>query len=179
MTLRPRHLVILCGVLPTVLTAALCVYRPSFLAKFEHSVYDTLMRAARIHPRGDRIVIVDIDERSLAAIGQWPWRRDVIGQLISRLRELGSTTIALDIVFAESDRYQGFGAESGGNTDEALADALRIGRVVVGYALTFDGAPGRASACVQHPIGLAIIRPRGQHTDDPFFRASGAVCSLP
>jgi hypothetical protein len=59
-----------------------------------------------------------------------------------------------------------------------LADTLRAGRVVLGYAVTFDGAPDGRGSCVQHPIGLAIVRRGADQSDDPFFRASGAVCSL-
>ena len=174
MTVRGRHLVILCGLIPTLLTALLCLFRPPFLANLEYGAYDMLMRAAATHPRGDRVVIVDVDEQSLSAIGQWPWRRDVVGQLIARLRDLGASTVALDIVFAESDR-----SEAPGDPDAALAEILRAGRVVLGYALTFDGAPGLGTACVQHPLGLAIVRRSDDQEDPPFFQASGAVCSLP
>jgi HD-GYP domain-containing protein (c-di-GMP phosphodiesterase class II) len=172
MTARSRHLVILCGLIPTVVAAGLCLARPSFLTNLEYGVYDMVMRSARIHPPGDRVVIVDIDEHSLSAVGQWPWRRDVVGQLISRLRESGAATVALDIVFAETDRAEG-------NPDATLAETLQAGRVILGYALTFDGTPGLGTACVQHPLGLAIVRRAGEDDEAPFFRASGAVCSLP
>jgi CHASE2 domain-containing sensor protein len=172
---RPRRLVLLYGLVPTLITAALSLYRPSFLANLEYGTYDVMMRAARPRPPGGHIVIVDVDERSLSAFGQWPWRRDLIGELITRMRDLGASTIALDMVFAEPDR-------SGGNrvaTDEALAETLRAGRVVLGYAMTFEGPSSESSACVQHPIGLAVIRRGEEPAEDPFFQATGAICSLP
>jgi adenylate cyclase len=175
MTLRPRRLVLLCGLLPTLVVAVLSLYRPSFLANLEYSAYDWLLRTAPMRPPGGRIVIVDVDERSLSAIGQWPWRRDLIGKLIARMQALGASTIALDIVFAESDRYDAPGIAS----DQALADTLKTGGVVLGYAMTFDGAPNQSSACVQHPLGIALIRRGDERTDDPFFQATGAICSLP
>ena len=107
----------------------------------ENSVYDRLLRAVPARPPSDRIVIVDVDERSLAAVGQWPWRRDVIGELITRLREMGAAVIALDIVFAEAGSLRGQRRQT---PDEALADTLRGGRVVLGYAMTFDGSPHAA-----------------------------------
>jgi adenylate cyclase len=174
---RPRQLACLAGLVPTIVVAALTVYRPPYLANLESSVYDTVLRAAQLHRPDSRIVIVDIDERSLSAIGQWPWRRDVIGALIARLRDLGASTVALDIVFAESDRYEGAGA--GTSTDAALAETLRAGRVVLGYALTFDDTRNGPSKCAQHPLALAIIRPSDEQGHDPFFRATGAICSLP
>jgi HD-GYP domain-containing protein (c-di-GMP phosphodiesterase class II) len=118
---------------------------------------------------------VDVDERSLSAIGQWPWPRDLIGKLVDRMRDLGASTIALDILFAEPDRYNGIGISG----DEALADTLRAGGVALGYALTFGASSDRSSACVQHPLGIALIRRGEERAEEPFFQATGAVCSLP
>jgi adenylate cyclase len=48
--------------------------------------------------------IVDIDEASLAKIGQWPWSRTVMRDLVDKLGEAGAAVVAFDIQFAESDR---------------------------------------------------------------------------
>jgi adenylate cyclase len=173
MKMRSRRLVVLSGLVPTLAIAMLSLRRPSFLADLEYSVYDVLVRSAPARPPDARIVIVDVDEHSLSAIGQWPWRRDVVGDLVAKLRGLGASTIALDIVFAEPDRYEGTAV----TPDISLANALRPGRVVLGYALTFDRVSPRSNACVQHPLGLAIVR-QGDDIDEPFFRATGAVCNL-
>jgi CHASE2 domain-containing sensor protein len=175
MTIRPRALVGLAGLVPTLIVALLSVYRPASLVDLERSVYDTLVRATRLQPPDGRIVIVDVDERSLSAVGQWPWRRDIVGNLIDRLREMGARTVALDMIFAESDRYE----TPGFSSDAALATALQAGGVIVGYALTFDSAGKGLNACVQHPLGLAIIRRGDEDAEGPFFRATGAICSLP
>jgi HD-GYP domain-containing protein (c-di-GMP phosphodiesterase class II) len=175
MRLRPRRRVLLCGLATTLVIAILWLYRPVFLANFEYGAYDTLLRAARTRPPSGQIVIVDVDERSLAAIGQWPWRRDRIGTLIARMRELGASTIALDIILSEADRYDGTGVPP----DEGLADTLRAGGVVLGYALTFDRRSGPSTPCVQHPLPLAVIQSEADQMDDPFFQATGAICSLP
>jgi adenylate cyclase len=175
MTFRPRVFVPLCGLAPALVIAAICLYRPPVLAHLEYRVYDRVVRSAPPRPPGGRIVIVDVDERSLSAIGQWPWRREVIGRLIARLRDLGASVVAVDVIFAEPERADG--VESGG--DGALADALRAGRVVLGYGMTFDGIPDGSSTCAQHPLGLAIVRRGSETADDPFFRATGAVCNLP
>ena len=56
-------------------------------------------------PKTDAPVrIVDIDEDSLKAIGQWPWPRDVLAKLTSRLGELGAAAIGFDVLFPEPDR---------------------------------------------------------------------------
>src|SRR5690606_3653458 len=48
--------------------------------------------------------IVDIDETSLARIGQWPWPRTVIADLLDRLGQAGAAVVAFDVQFAEADR---------------------------------------------------------------------------
>jgi CHASE2 domain-containing sensor protein len=174
MKFGPGRLVTLCGLIPTLVVAVLSLYRPAFLSNWEYGTYDMLLRATPTRPPGGQIVIVDIDDRSLTTIGQWPWRRDVIGQLIARLRELGAATVALDIIFAEPDRFDGVGA----SPDAALADTLRAGGVVVGYAMTFDGGHAAPHPCEFNALGLAITR-RDDSTEQPFFNATGAVCNLP
>ena len=172
MTFGPGRLVVLCGLVPTLVAAVLSLYRPAFLRNWEYGAYDTVLRATPTRPPDGRIVIVDIDDRSLTTVGQWPWRRDVVGQLVSRLRDLGAATVALDIIFAEPDRFEG----TGRSPDEILADTLREGRVVLGYAMTFDGHSGQAP-CVLHPLGLAIMR-RDDSVEEPFFHSTGSICNL-
>jgi adenylate cyclase len=171
---RPRRLILLCALLPTVVVAVLSLYRPSLFLGLEYDVYDRLVRWVPMRPTSDRIVIIDVDERSLAEVGQWPWRRDVLGTLVARLRDMGAAVVALDIVFAEPDRFDGGGV----TPDAALAETLRGGRVVLGYAMTFDGTHHMARTCVQHPVGLAVVQPPDEQVGEPFFHATGAVCNL-
>jgi adenylate cyclase len=174
MRFGPGRLVVLCGLVPTIVAALLSLFRPAFLANWQYGTYDAILRATPVKPPSGRIVIVDIDDRSLTSIGQWPWRRDVVGQLVARLRSLGAATVALDIIFAEPDRFAG----TGPTPDESFADTLREGRVVLGYAMTFDAGRDPSPACFAHPLSLAIMR-RDDSSEDPFFQATGAICNLP
>ena len=96
-----RRFVLLCGLAPALITVALVIFRPDFVADVDCRAYDTLLRSIPTKPPDGRVAIVDIDDLSLSTIGQWPWRRDRIAQLIARLREQGAAVIALDVVFAE------------------------------------------------------------------------------
>jgi adenylate cyclase len=174
MTWRSGRLVVLFGLLPTIATALLSLYRPAFLRNWESSAYDTVLRRTVTRPPAGHIVIVDIDDRSLSAVGQWPWRRDVIGELVERLRGLGAATIALDIVFAEPERSAG----AGPSPDAALAETLKRGAILLGYAMTFDGAPGASGDCALKPLGLAVVR-HDDSDDEPYFRPTGSICNLP
>jgi adenylate cyclase len=61
----------------------------------------------RLWPRSSdpaRVAIVDIDERSLAQYGQWPWPRTQVAKLVRRIAEGHPRVLGIDIVFAERDR---------------------------------------------------------------------------
>jgi len=181
------HLIFLSGLVPVLLVAAITLYRPALVASLDAAVYDGLMRAIPARPPDGRVVIIDVDERSLVEVGQWPWRRDLVGRLITRLREMGASMIAVDIIFAEPDRYERLSSDSAdagwsgapSPSDAALAEVLRAGGVVLGYAMTFDGPSAEPSACVLHPIGVATLEPPGDSGHAPLFRSTGAVCNLP
>ena len=95
------------------------------------------------------VVIVDIDEASLKAIGQWPWPRTTIADLVTQITQLGAVAIGFDIIFPEPDSmspaiaersFRGIDAETRAkldslpSNDEALAEAIRRSRVVIGQA---------------------------------------------
>jgi CHASE2 domain-containing sensor protein len=173
MAARPR-LLLMAGAVPVLLAVGAAFLRPALLAGLERTTYDRVVRWARTGPPGGGVAIVSIDERSLSAIGQWPWRRDVIGALVTRLREMHAAAVALDIVFAEPDRQDG-----AGGTDAAFAGALREGRAVLGYALTFDDRPAAPGGCVLHPLNAVVAQASADREASPFLAATGAICSLP
>lgn len=76
-------------------------------------------------PEGLPIRIIDIDEDSLAAMGQWPWPRSMLATMTDRLTELGAASIAFDVLFSEPDRLSpdNFLA-NGDDYDAVFAEAL-------------------------------------------------------
>ena len=92
------------------------------------------------------VAIVEIDERAIAQYGQWPWKRDVIADIIGRLREAGAGVIVLPILFSEEDRLGG---------DEALLSQLMNNGVVVaqvGTTQTNRNAVPRGVAKIGDPM---------------------------
>jgi len=173
-----RRLVLLCGVGPALVTVALAIFNPSLFAHLDRRVYDGLLRALPRPQAASPVAVVDIDERSLAAIGQWPWSREVIARLVTRLRETGARVIAFDVVFPETDRFDAADPLRQANTDTAFADAMRRARVMIGYAFTFN-APHPSTDCGLHPLALPVLQSDESNLDVPAFRATGAVCTLP
>ena len=74
------------------------------------------------------IGIVTIDEAALEKFGQWPWKRDVLADIIWQLRESGAGIIILPILFSEYDRLAG---------DQALLEALAGNGIVIGQNGSF------------------------------------------
>ncbi|HEX5232859.1 MAG TPA: CHASE2 domain-containing protein [Bradyrhizobium sp.] len=127
--------------------AALRVADPAPIDELRVRVFDTFQV---IEPRvktARPVTIVDIDEKSLAKLGQWPWPRTRLADLVTNLTTLGAAVIAFDIVFAEPDRLNpGTAAETMRylddftrsklrelpSNDQIFSDAIRRSRVVLG-----------------------------------------------
>jgi len=86
------------------------IYNIGLITRLDNIIYDT--RLALTMPGGvdPRVVILDIDERSLdkKALGRWPWRRDKLAALLTKLFDkYGVVIIGFDVVFAEPDESSG------------------------------------------------------------------------
>src|SRR5215210_107278 len=78
---------------------------PKLFDRFSLFAFD-LYQSTRPRQTPDEmpVLIVDIDEQSLKEIGQWPWPRTVLAQLVDKLNEAGAAVIAFDVLFTEPDR---------------------------------------------------------------------------
>lgn len=78
------------------------------LHRLDEITYDARLRATMPETLDERIVIVDIDEKSLAEAGRWPWGRHRIAALVDELlvRQQASL-IGFDVVFGEADESSG------------------------------------------------------------------------
>ena len=118
------------------------------------------------------VVIVDIDEASLKEIGQWPWPRTVVADLVTRLTALGAAAIGFDAVFPEPDRLSpNLLASTLHDLDDAtrerlrnlpsndaiLADAIRKSRVVLGESVSDKASAGPAVEA----SGYGVITTKG------------------
>lgn len=116
--------------------------------RLEWLTYDLRVQSSLSYEKDPSIVIIDLDERSLAEVGQWPWPRETVAQLISQLfKEEGVALLGLDIVFAEPEgnqlalQWEQLRAEFAGLPDEpplpkgdhALAAVIASFPVVTGY----------------------------------------------
>ena len=155
-----------------------------FWQPFEHKIKD-LMLESRGELRGDaNIVIIDIDEKSLKALGQWPWSRDKIATILDNLRDLGVALIGLDVVFAEADNSSphkvlatlGLPHKDVPNYDAIFAQIIAETPTVVGYvfALMPDSIAPEG-----HPKSAAIIIEQNRPTHSSLIKPYRAILNIP
>jgi adenylate cyclase len=127
--------------------AALRVADPAPIEEFRVRTFDTFQVLEPRVKTARPVRIVNIDEKSLAKFGQWPWPRTVVADLVNNLTQLGPAAIGFDVMFAEPDRLNpAVAAETLRNldedtraklralpsNDEILAGAMRQSRVALG-----------------------------------------------
>jgi adenylate cyclase len=189
MRMGPRLLYAL--ILGAVIAGALAlrIWDPSPVARLRALVFDTYQEISPRQFDPDLpLRIVDIDEESLKRIGQWPWPRTILAELVRKLSDDGAAAIGFDIVFPEPDRLSPANAlrfwpqsealaglraevEKLPSNDQVLAEAIGKGPVVLGFIAT-----PQAGSIPQSKAGFA------QTGDDPSLFApaySGAAVSLP
>ncbi len=112
-------------------------------SRVDDALYDRLLQLGS-RPPPDDIVLVAIDQESIARLGRWPWSRHVHAQLVERLTRFGVDAIGFNVLFAEPESQDA-------SADQHFADALLAnGRTVlaIGYEADRSGTARALS-----PIG--------------------------
>lgn len=124
------------------------------LTRIEWQLYDTRMALTMPAGLDTRIAIVDIDERSLAELGRWPWSRDKLAKLVDRLFEQYQVAVlGFDIVFAEPDQSSGLAVlRQLANSD--LAKDTEFNKLLPSLALRLDYDQLFASSLKSRPTVL-------------------------
>ena len=92
------------GIVILIVLVLIKIQDSNFVMKVENVLYDAYQGLFIEQSNYDEVVIVDIDEKSIGEVGQFPWRRDVFAKLIKRLDQYGASVIAFDIFFSEEDK---------------------------------------------------------------------------
>ena len=114
----------------------------SVLQRLDDIIYDARLTATMPRSLDDRIVIIDIDEKSLAEVGRWPWSRNKVATLVDNLFDEQAALIAFDIVFAEPDDSSGLGqlnelARTEFKDQPAFAERVRLIQPTLDYDAVF------------------------------------------
>jgi adenylate cyclase len=153
---------------------ACTIYSINVFQRLDDIIYDARLVATMPKTLDDRIVILDLDEQSLAEVGRWPWGRNKMTALINELFDRQQIALlGFDIVFAEADDSSGLKRlqqladnelrDQAGFTDKlrqiqgdldydaGFAKAIANRPVVMGYYLTSD-RDGRTSGLLPAPV---------------------------
>jgi adenylate cyclase len=198
-----RGLLVLTGFCFTLAMAVLFVFQPFFLRLIDLKVYDTMFRSTYSDQISEDVVIVDLDEESLAEFGQWPWPRYRVALLLEKIRRAGPLSIGLDMVFAEEDRtspriirgqlekelgvfidFTGLpvGLE---DNDAILAGILEKGPFALGYYFdpetSASGFAGNMSdSATLDSLQMAVLGGKNaQPLDRALFKASRIINNIP
>ena len=178
----PRVAISLIPVLFALLHAT-GVLELGLLHRLDHLIYDARLRASMPRTLDERIVIVDIDEKSLAEVGRWPWPRDRMANLAHEIFARQEALVAgFDVVFSEPDDSSGLKRlrqlsredlrdepgfveklrqlEHRLDHDALFAQALQGRPVVLGFYFTSD-REGGSSGVLPEPVG--VMNPTQRH----------------
>jgi adenylate cyclase len=167
--------VLLLAVLLAALAHATGVFPLRFVTEIDLSVADSRLRLFMPRTRDPRIVIVDVDEKSLAEIGRWPWGRDRMAAITDELfANQRAAVVGFDMLFAEPDASSGLPAlerlahdspviaaavaplRATLDFDARFAASLADRRAVLGYYLT-NARDARKSGVLPAPVFDAAL----------------------
>ena len=132
------------------------IWDPVPVAALRLQSFDLYQRIAPRESNALPVVIIDIDDQSLAEVGQWPWPRNLVTQLVAQLFRNGAVVVGFNVIFAEPDRLspkkladelQGLNDQTRAlsrrlpDNDAGFVDAIKRSRVVL------------AQGAVSRPIG--------------------------
>jgi adenylate cyclase len=155
---KSRIYSIVLGLAVVACIAALRWWDPFTVRTIRETAFDQFQRLSPREYIEAPVRIVDIDEDSLKAYGQWPWPRTRLAELVERLSALGASAIVFDVLFAEPDRLspaeivkdptiRDFLQRTGGmaagmalpDSDALFAETVKDKPVVFGFAIAAQG----------------------------------------
>ncbi len=184
------RIVVFVALLATLLYHGLW-WESSLLPDADHKIFDRLNEARGAAAPSFSTVIVEIDEKSLAELGQWPWPRVVMAELLTKISAMNPSATAVDVAMPEADRtslasvetfYRDFFAldvsvsglpEALRDNDRLLAETLRGRNVTLPFF--FDPSGGSAQGCFL-PAASRIPLAR---MPKELYAGSRGVCNLP
>jgi adenylate cyclase len=141
----------------------LYIQKPTIMENINNTLIDSAFKFRGEAEADKRIIIVDVDERSLESLGQWPWSRHKVAKILENLTKADVGIIGLDMVFAESDRSSprtiaadiNIEAENLVDYDEFLAQTLQNTPTITGFVFNFedklkDEAPSSNAIFIEH-----------------------------
>ncbi|MDA8164002.1 MAG: adenylate/guanylate cyclase domain-containing protein [Desulfobacteraceae bacterium] len=189
-----------------VLAAALVYHsfgsrKPDLLASLDNRVTDTMFQVRGPEATTGQVVIVDLDEKSLKKVGQWPWPRNVVARLVRNIQAAGAKVVGFDIVFAEEDRTSPkryldeiapilqtvspdglarLREDPALDHDQLLGQAVAAAPAVLGYTFQTENDGLKDPSAVPFPsCTIQVDPPTAGYAGLALFRAYRAITNIP
>jgi CHASE2 domain-containing sensor protein/signal transduction histidine kinase len=125
-------------ILVALVALAMLLGAQNGLGRLDQTIYDQFLATSQ-RPARDDIIIVAIDDYSLAQLGRWPWQRSLHAQLLDRIAAARPRAIGLDVILTEAEQPRPDGRRPG---DDALREALLRNRLTVLPLVTANSGAG-------------------------------------
>ncbi len=184
------------GILLTIILSLTGIFKPTFLEFLDYKAFDALSAPSPDAEISSIPIIIDIDEKSLKAHGQWPWPRYKVAMLLNRLQAMGVRAVGIDIMFPEKDRTvidpssedmpEDLRADIGIETirefarhgDRLFAEAVSKTSAVLGFQFQFESSPEDMS-CLLRPVTMHVLQSGGVgQSHEDIIEAASIVCNL-
>ena len=159
---------------------------PKFFSIFENRINDIMFLARGEKKVDNNIVIINIDEKSLKELGQWPWSRNIVAKILQNLSDYYHISmIGLDIVFAEYDNSSpkrvlkklGLKYKNAPDYDEILAKTIAQTPTIVGYV--FSLSKDNFHYKKRYPKNSAIIIEKNRPKTSYLIKPYRAILNIP
>ena len=175
---------LLVGFAIALLTSMAYLFMPGKFQALDNQFRDQMFLVrGTLEPSKD-LVIVDIDEKSLKQLGQWPWKRKDFAKVLHNLSDAGAGIIGLDIVFAEYDNSNptkvlkelGYDTKGIEDYDLMLAQAIATTPTILGYVFVMEDDSIESEGAPSIP---AIFIERNRPDKNYIFEAHRAILNVP
>ncbi len=130
------------GLVTLILVLAAFALNPFWIERIELQVLDSVQSTQPwAIDKPSQVTVVDVDEESIAKLGQWPWPRTDLASLTRRLGDAGALVVAYDMVFSEADRTSPEALAKRYSDIEAVGELARLPSHDTLFAESFDAVP--------------------------------------
>jgi len=163
----------------------LYISSPKILDSFNGTLRDYMFLFRGDVSPSNSVVIIDIDEKSLDKIGQWPWERDKVALLLQKLTNSKIGAIGMDIVFAEKDKSSPHNILKDYNitnqyikdNDKIFATTIANTPTILAYQFQIDAEDYLKQGDLNIP---AIVVEKNKQTNDEYIlKAKGVILNIP
>ncbi len=190
-----RMQAILTGIGVTLLLLLSAVNFPAVIERVNNAVTAIQIRLLPYATLSSLPVIVEVDEKSLATYGQWPWPRYQVARLLAGIQQSGAAAVGIDALFLENDRTSPLEIqrtlekdlhqklplttvkESFWDYDSILGQTLNAGPFVASYLFTFDNT--ETNPCLPKAASGALFSDNSEkNASQPLYNATNIACNV-